>query len=267
MNLRTAIVWVFLMGLSGCASTAVRPPSPAREMSLEETLEGGTPNDRYYIMVFGSQQAVRVPRFTHTWVTMVKVTSTPGCAPTIEERTISWFPASLVVRPFARDVEPGVNLGLHETIVEIEKHHEYVSMWGPFETWHGLWKRFVTQEQFLETGALAYQCSDSFGEAAREGNGCNCFHAVTDMDPLYDRRQYPLMFFGNAASNNIVRQISERPLLIHPGETHDWLIGALGLETHSIVRRSYHGRTQEFSIEALVEEHENPAPQRRRLLP
>lgn len=267
MNVRFTVGLVMLMTPAGCASTSVRPPSPARDMPLEETLVPAPPNERYYIMVFGSQQAVRVPRFTHTWVTLVKVTRNRDCVDSIEAQTISWMPASLVIRPYSLTTEPGINLGLHETIAEVQKHHECVSLWGPYETWSGLWKRFVIQKEFLETGALAYQCSDSFGEAARQANACNCFHAVTDMDPLYDRRQYPLFFFGNAASRNIVRQICERPVLVHPRQTHDWLIGALGLDQYSIARRSYHGPTQEFSIEALLEEQANPTPQRRRLLP
>jgi hypothetical protein len=236
-------------------------------MSPAELLVPVPPNERFYVMVFGSQTVVRVPRFTHTWVTVVKVTTIPGCADTIDARTISWMPASLVIRPYSRSVEPGVNLGLHETIAEAKKHHEYISLWGPYETWPGFWKRFITQKEFLETGALAYQCSDGFGEAAQRANGCNCFHAITDMDPEYDRQQYPLLFFGNAASRNIVRQICERPLLIQPGQTHDWLVNALGLDNYPIVRRSYHGETKEFSIEALIEERDNPTPKRRRLLP
>jgi hypothetical protein len=266
MSLHVTVSMVLVLPLAGCASTTNRPPSPARDIPVAELLTPAPPNERFYVMVFGSQQIVRVPRFTHTWVTVVKVTTNPGCADQIEEKTISWMPASLVIRPCSPSTEPGINLGLHETIAEMEKHHECVSMWGPYETWSGLWKRFVTQKEFLETGALAYQCSDSFGEAAREGNGSNCFHAVTDMDPEYDRLQYPLFFFGNAASRNIVRQISERPILIHPGQTHDWLIAALGLDKYSMVRRTYHGQTKEFSIEALMEERANPTPQRRRLL-
>jgi hypothetical protein len=268
MTARRAIGLILLLAASGCTSMAVRPPSPAREMSVEELLAGGSPNERYYVIMFGAQNRIRIPRFTHSWLTMVRVTQPPGCdQPVIDEQTISWMPASLVIRPYSRSTEPGINLGLHETIAEVQKHHERISMWGPYEIWHGSWKRLVTQKAFLETGALAYQCSDSFGEAARLGNGCNCFHAISDVDPTYDRRQYPLFFFGDAASRNIVRQVAQRPILIHPEQTHDWLIPALGLDCYHIVRRQYRGPTRSFSLEAYLEVINNPPPERRRLLP
>jgi hypothetical protein len=125
----------------------------------------------------------------------------------------------------------------------------------------------VTQKEFLDTGMLGYQCTDEFGEAARTGNGSNCFHALSDMDPQFDRRQYPLLFYGDAAAKNIVRQLYVRPILIHPYQTHDWLIPAIGLDHYPIVRRQYHGTAKEFSPEALREELANPPSPRRRLLP
>ena len=64
-------------------------------------------------------------------------------------------------------------------------------MWGPYEVWHGFAHRFMVQKQFLDTGAVGYQCVDVRGEAAKLGNGCNCIHAVTDMDPIYPRWRLP----------------------------------------------------------------------------
>jgi hypothetical protein len=268
MFTRRVIGLFLLLSAAGCTSMAVRPPSPARDLPAEELLAGGLPNERYYVIMFGAQNVIRIPRFTHSWLTMVRVTqSSESDQPVIDEQTISWMPASLVIRPYSLSTEPGVNLGLHETIGEVRKHHERISMWGPYEIWHGSWKRLVTQKAFLESGALGYQCNDSFGEAARRGNGCNCFHAITDVDPVYDRRQYPLFFFGDAASRNIVRQIAQRPILIHPEQTHDWLIPALGLDCYPIVRRQYRGPTRDFSLEAYLETINNPPPPRRRLLP
>jgi hypothetical protein len=83
------------------------------------------------------------------------------------------------------------------------------------------------------------------------------------MDPQFDRRQYPLLFYGDAASKNIVRQLFARPILIHAPQTHDWLISALGLDCYPIVRQQYHGEAKEFSPEAIQEELANPSPQRR----
>jgi hypothetical protein len=225
-------------------------------------------HEHYYVLIFGSQLPVAIPRYTHTWATMVKTTELPGAPLQVTDvQTISWMPATLDIHPYRCRVEEGANLELCTTIQEMLGHHERISLWGPYETWQGLYLRFATQKAFIAAGMLSYQCTDAFGEAARLGNGCNCFHALTDMDPQFDRRQYPLLFYGDAAAKNIVRQLFERPILIHPQETYDWLIPALGLDQFPIVLRRYRGPSREFSPEALQEWYANPTPSRRRLLP
>jgi hypothetical protein len=254
---------------AGCAGPGVRPPSPARDLSIESLLAVSKPeHEHYYILIFGSQLPVQVPRYTHTWATVVKTTELPASPPQVTEvHTISWMPATLDIRPYRCWVEKGTNLDLCTTIKEALRHRERVSLWGPYETWQGLYRRFETQRAFLDAGMIGYQCTDGFGEAARVANGCNCFHALTDMDPEFDRSQYPLLFYGDAAAKNIVRQLFTRPILIHAPQTHDWLIPALGLDCNKIVRRHYDGPAKEFSPEAIQEELANPTPQRKRLLP
>jgi hypothetical protein len=146
------------------------------------------------------------------------------------------------------------------------RHKERVSMWGPYETWHGLYRRFLVQKQFMESGEVGYQCIDTIGEAPRDGAGCDCIHAMSDMDPIFDRRRYPLTYFGEAASRNIVRQVRERPILIHPEQTHDWLISALGLDCYPIVRRHETGPAEEFSPENVQAYLQRGAPPHRGLL-
>jgi hypothetical protein len=223
------------------------------------------PNERYYVLIFGSQSTPKVPRFVHSWGTVVKVTDQPdGAAPKIESHTISWYPSTMKVRPWRFWVEDGTNLDLHSTIDVVLRHHERVSMWGPYETWHGLYRRFLVQKQFMESGEVGYQCIDTVGEAPRDGAGCDCIHAMSDMDPIFDRRRYPLTYFGEAASRNIVRQVRERPILIHPDQTHDWLIPALGLDCYPIIRRHETGPSQEFSPENVQAYMERVAPTQRR---
>jgi hypothetical protein len=239
---------------SGCGALAVRPPTPAAALTDPELLAAPAPeNERYFVIVFGSQTTPRVARYTHTWATVVKVTELPGCTqPAVEEHTISWLPDSLDIRIWRLRVEPASNLELHATIEHVLATGQRVSMWGPYEMWGGLYTRFMTQKAFLDSGAVGYQALDTVGEAARKGDGCDCFHALSDMDPLFDRRRYPLRYFGDEASLNIVRQVHEVPLLIRPRQTHDWLIPALGLDRYPIVRRQYDGPSQEFSAEALL---------------
>ena len=73
------------------------------------------------------------------------------------------------------------------------------------------------------------------------------------MDPYYDRRRYPQYMYGEAAARNIVRHLQDRPTLIDPKRTHDWLFPALGLDRYPIVRRKYEGESVEFSPEAVLE--------------
>jgi hypothetical protein len=103
----------------------------------------------------------------------------------------------------------------------------------------------------MESGQVGYQAIDSIGQAARTGAGCDCIHAVTDMDPLFDRNQYPLSYFGDSASRNIVRQIHTRPIIICPEVDHGWLLPLLGLDKYPIERRCYCGRTVPYTPENL----------------
>jgi hypothetical protein len=248
---------LFIATVCGCAAIANRPQSPATTLSARKLLlTPAPPNERHYILIFGSQSTPPRPRQAHSWATVVKVTCA-GTGPQIEEQTISWYPRTLDIDPLKLRVEPGANLDLHFTIEEVLRQNERVSLWGPYETWHGAYQRFLTQKAFLECGTVGYQCVDTIGEAARLGNGLNCIHALTDMDPQFNRQRYPLIFFGDAASHNVVRQLHARPVLIRPQVTHDWLIPALGLERYPIYRRTYTGKTMEFSPEAILNATEN----------
>jgi hypothetical protein len=240
---------------AGCAATAVRPPSPATALREDQFLANPPPpNERYYVLLFGSQSTPKVARYTHSWATVVKATCVPGQdQPALEAHTISWMPCTLEIHPWRFQVEPGVNLTLAHTLEYALGSNERVSMWGPYEIWQGTYQRFVTQESFLNAGQIGYQCTDSVGEAARRGNGSDCIHAMTDMDPFFGRREYPLVRFGESGTRNIVRQIMTRPIVINPPCTHDWLIGCLGLDHYPIVRRYYHGHVVPFSPEAVRE--------------
>jgi hypothetical protein len=229
---------------NGCASLAQTPPTPAANLPAGDVAIAAPPGERYFILVFGSQSTPKRAKYTHTWATVVKATGCDGPdAPTVEEHTISWMPASLDIQPTSFRVEPGSNLALHFTIEEMLRHDERVSVWGPYEVGPGLYHRFLIQKGFMESGTVGYQCIDSIGEAARNGTGCDCIHAVTDMDPLYARNRYPLSYFGEGASRHLVHQIQTRPIIIDPENDHGWLLPLLGLDQYPIVRRQYFGRS------------------------
>jgi hypothetical protein len=231
---------VVLAASCGCAATAVRPPTPAAEVRVEDLeREPAPPNEHYYLLVFGSQSEPLRPKYTHSWVTNVRVVDNgPGQPPLVEAYTISWMPATLDIHPLRFRVEPGVDLDLCTTIREMRNNGERISLWGPYEIGVGLYRKLRMQKDFMDSGRIGYQCIDTVGEA-RHGCGCDCIHAITDCDSQYDRQEYPLSRFGDRASEHMVRQVMERGGVINRCVTHDWLLGPLGIADCPIVRRTY----------------------------
>jgi hypothetical protein len=131
-----------------------------------------------------------------------------------------------------------VNLDLHTSVRVMLGKDERVSLWGPFELRPGVYRKFLMQRQFVESGRMGYQCVDVVGESARCGNGYNCIHAITDADAMFGRARYMITDFGEDASADIVAELTARGALVNAEQTHDWLIGALGLGRYPIVRRS-----------------------------
>lgn len=227
---------------AGCSLTAKKVPTPAAELRSEDLARiPKDPSVRYYLILFGSQDLLRRPAYTHTWATLVKATDRPGRCPALEVHTISWLPTKIEINALSRHVEPGANLGLEDTIKNALDTRQRIAMWGPYEVWRGFAYRFLTQKAFLDSGAVGYQCIDSVGEAGRNGNGCDCIHAITDMDPAYPRYRYPLALYGHAATANLVRRLMHSPIFIDPPTTHNWLIPELGLHQYPIEWRQYHG--------------------------
>jgi hypothetical protein len=223
--------------------TPVQPPTPANDYTREQLDAIPTPpNERYYIIVFGSQSTPKIPRLTHTWATIIKATWNAGQPePALTEYTISWMPATLHIRTFSLRTEPGVNLRMHESIEIMQGKGQRVSMWGPYEVRPRGYLRFLIQKEFMESGRVGYQCVDKRGEAGKCGAGCDCIHAITDMDPEFDRTRYPLRWYGDAGSEHIVQQIASRGLTVHGMQVEEWLVPRLGLDCAGIVRRTYAG--------------------------
>jgi hypothetical protein len=233
-----ALVAALLAG--GCAATANRPPTPAARLTGAELDQfPRSADDRYFLIVFGSESVPRRPKYTHSWATVARATG----GRVVEAHTISWLPAKVDIEPLRFTVEPGANFDLCATLKIVRDTDQKIALWGPYEIGHRLYHRFQVQKAFLESGAIGYQCIDNVGEAARNGNGCDCIHAVTDMDPIYDRARYPLAFYGQAASKNLVGRIMRSPVVIDPPRTHDWVIAQLGLDGYPIRQREYRGRT------------------------
>jgi hypothetical protein len=240
--------FLLLVPLAGCALLARETPTPAARISTADLAAlPPQPGVRQYLVVFGSQRPTRQPAYTHTWATLVTTTEVAGAAdPLVSEETISWLPAELPIEPRSREVVPARNYGLHETVRYVLDTKQDVALWGPYEVRHGFAHRFRVQKTFLESGAVGYQCLDTVGEAARTGAGCNCIHAITDMDPVYPRTGYPLVLYGQPASARLVRRVMHSPVTIDAPRTHDWLLPRLGLDHYPIEKREYRGRVEPY---------------------
>jgi hypothetical protein len=66
------------------------------------------------------------------------------------------------------------------------------------------------------------------------------------MGPEYGRPNYPLIWFGDPASEHLVNPFHESGSLLHPEIEYDWLIEALGLKAYPIRRRHYQDRLFDF---------------------
>lgn len=226
---------------SGCALVAKKPDTPAARVSYLELNDHVPPGERYYLLVFGAQTTPKLPRYTHTWVTFVRVPppAAPDCRPAVDAHTISWLPDKVFINTLSPWVEAGRNFTLDETLRATLSQCERVSLWGPYEVPPGVYRKLLIQKGFMESGAVGYQCIDTIGEAGLNGNGSNCIHAISDADSLFGRQAYPLTYFGDAASQRILRQLVMRGAVPDPESTHDWLIPTLGLDGYPITRREY----------------------------
>jgi hypothetical protein len=229
-----------LVTLGGCAALSVPTPTPARD------LPPGMPDDpepgmRYFLAIFGSQSSPKLLWKTHTFGTAMKATTDPatGTLILVEAHTISWLPQTMHLRPLALHPEPGKNFSLHETIQFAIKDGQHVAQWGPYEIRHRRYERFVIQKAFLDSGVVGYQAIDTLGEAAKKGNACDCVHAITDMDPYFDRAYFPLTRLGYSASRWIVKQFWTTGAIIDTSKTYPELNAQLGLDQFEISHRTY----------------------------
>ena len=206
--LRLLVFAAFLA--SGCAFTAVRPPSPAAALSPGEVRAQATalypPGDRFYVAIFGSQRTPPMADRCHTWAAAVRVSA----GTVVEQLTVSWMPATLDIRPENLSVEPGVNLDQPASLANAAADGQHVVGWGPYEVTPECFRRLRAQADWLEGGGVAYQSLDTVGEAGRTGRGTNCIHALSDLDAEFGRLRYPLVAgYGTTAGWWLARRLRQ----------------------------------------------------------
>ncbi len=190
----------------------------------------GVAAERYYVLVFGSQQVPPIPDATHTFAAFVRATDSPA-GPRLECYTISWLPANLVVRTRALLPEPGRNLDLYATLNYVLANGERVSLWGPYEIDRQVFFRALDQIAHLQSGRVQYKAIDSFYPSSRVSN---CIHAVSQ---VLDKRRVHIASpsWGETASYFVMIRLL--PHVIDPCRRHDWVARALGLDRYPILYR------------------------------
>jgi hypothetical protein len=188
--------------------------------------------ERYYALIFGSQSSPKLLRYTHTWATFVRVVG-EGDDPSgyqVYQHTISWLPATLVIRTWSPVPEPGVNLDLYATLDAVYKNGESVTMWGPFEMAQPVYERSLQVKAILDSGAAQYRAIST----ARDMLVSDCIHAVAAVDPVFGRGHYPLIRIGKPASRYIARQAMTRSVFDQYQTCAQWLVPRLGLDRYPI---------------------------------
>jgi len=190
-------------------------------------------DEAHFMLVFGSQRPVNLPRHTHTFATFVRATwDGAGCsAPQIQAWTISWLPRTLCIEVYRLRAECGINLDLHSTLGWARGDGQRLSLWGPYQIQKELFDRALCQIARLQNGAVAYKAVDTGYPPARVSN---CSHAVGDLAPD-SRTRLGIRSWGDSASYFVT--LSLAPWIIDSRRTHDWLLPRLGLADCPVVRR------------------------------
>jgi hypothetical protein len=179
--------------------------------------------DDYHLILFGSNALPERARLTHTWATFVR---DPGPAGPPEVCTVSWLPATLAVRPLAARPEPGVNLGLRETLWAVRAQGELVAAFGPYRIDPAAYRRAEAVRARLESGLVGYKAVDSL----RPWPGvCNCAHAVCDALSLPHGVVPEVRLQGAGAAAAIDGALRDAGLKAGPPAELDRLLARLGV--------------------------------------
>jgi hypothetical protein len=115
--------------------------------------------ERYYLIVFGAQKSINVPKDSHTFGLFVKETDQGS----LETICISWLAEDLNATILRRRPLVGVNLDLHFTMQHYESRRCRISMWGPFE----MDRPETTYPQLISRLGLDQYCIQSRDSCAR----------------------------------------------------------------------------------------------------
>ena len=199
---------------------------------------------RYYLLMFGSEDASNTAAGSHSFATFAHV-GVPTVGPVeqtqlFEVLTISWLPRAFYgevcvdLLHFRCPAEWGNNYSLGETLAFTR--NRFVAMWGPLQIRQELYDRMLRQVQFLDSGRVFYSANDIgpryHDRALRHewGGAINCIHAMTDA--LYFVRTG----LNWGWSNSRIALRTMEPWIIDRGTPAEWIVPRLALENVRLTR-------------------------------
>src|SRR6202047_2030935 len=173
--------------------------------------EGVNTQDRYFIVPFAYQDKWNNPKFSHTFISVIRVLADgkqPGRTSgfrrgrfknrDFEAFTISWLPHDFDTNPHlcvfegvGSRVDPtknkcpisvGRNFRLDETLKLAVNVKNAVCMWGPYEIKKEAFDLAVKRKQLLDGGTIGYRADDRLDRKDRVA--INCFHAMAGLEEL-----------------------------------------------------------------------------------
>src|SRR5581483_5652965 len=104
-----------MMNLPGHSCFLLRLLALSAVLLAADTAQAGV---RCYMIIFGAQTHPKIPRYTHTFCTIVRVLDPlPGCNDSrMEVYTISWLPQTMIIHPYRLRPEVGHNFTLEQTL-------------------------------------------------------------------------------------------------------------------------------------------------------
>jgi hypothetical protein len=171
--------------------------------------EGPLAHDRYFITPFAYENRGNDPKFSHSFMTVIRIFA-HGEQPTPnsefktgtfkgwdwEAFNISWLPADFMENPdlcvfrgacarlFPKQnqcpVSPGKNFTLEDTIKLAVNAKVAVGMWGPYEITKEGFDRAIKRKWLLDSGEIKYRADDR--RYRKDQTAINCFHAMGSLD-------------------------------------------------------------------------------------
>jgi hypothetical protein len=196
-----------------------------------ETMPSAAPVAGDYLMVFSAESVPYRPTRAHTFAAVVGVGAAADGSPrVVDVCSLSWLPASGVIRPFALQSEVGRNVPLDETLQDATKSGKRICLWGPYLVRPEFAQSFRDRVARVES-SFRYRGA-CFGWPLAV---CDCTRSVEEM---VGHRRFIGVFGYGAASSSVVVQLFE-PWLINPCQTHPWVGGLIGLDKYPLIRRSH----------------------------